>query len=345
MIGEQQKMEDNIVIAYLEQQYQNVYQCKLNIEQECQKQQIRLQNIVKFIATLQNSLDDNFESFFPRKQERESHDKIGNLEKEKEEIELKLEKLFAELQKIQSDLDKLDIVLNAERKNIKECHDTKECLNDGKSHYRNILETLDKERQRSAKYLYDEMIQLYDKMLHKIEVCSRLVNIDTMRSHKELNDMADTMNQSMQGMIKILYDIPPMSLKNMELYNIVKQELSVLEISGLKVFFEMEGKSRNLSFVVKLTIIKVLREAIDNILKYANAENVIVKIKFKETNVELLIEDDGLGFDTNSLKYSENVGVGISIMKERVFLLEGKFKIISLNGKGTKIYMAIPFEK
>jgi two-component system sensor histidine kinase DegS len=89
------------------------------------------------------------------------------------------------------------------------------------------------------------------------------------------------------------------------------------------------------------SIFRVCQEAFTNITRYALAKNVLVSINISEENILLIIEDDGIGFDTSSVQNKKSFGfLG---MKERVLSLGGKFELISSPGNGTKIIVSLPY--
>ncbi|NJO87774.1 MAG: hypothetical protein HC831_01570 [Chloroflexia bacterium] len=85
---------------------------------------------------------------------------------------------------------------------------------------------------------------------------------------------------------------------------------------------------------------RIIQEAFNNIIKHANAEQVKLILGVKNNQLNILVEDDGKGFDTSNGHL--NAGNGISNMKERVSLLGGKFRLASKPGNGTKLNISIP---
>jgi len=82
----------------------------------------------------------------------------------------------------------------------------------------------------------------------------------------------------------------------------------------------------------------IAQEALNNILRHAHAKNVSVTLKQTRQNVILEIKDDGQGF---AIKKLDNSGLGLRTMKERAMLANGKFKITSKVGAGTKIVVSV----
>ena len=82
----------------------------------------------------------------------------------------------------------------------------------------------------------------------------------------------------------------------------------------------------------------IAQEALNNIMKHANASSVTIHLKSRKTSVSLEVLDDGCGFDP---KTTGKGGMGLRIMQERVAKMDGKLFIKSFPGKGTKITVTI----
>ena len=89
-----------MIVDYLKKMHHEMYKQKLNLEREFQKKEILLKDNIKFIQTLENSLDENFESFTPRSVNQENHLKIASLVDEQKIIESELQNLRIEISKI-----------------------------------------------------------------------------------------------------------------------------------------------------------------------------------------------------------------------------------------------------
>lgn len=90
---------------------------------------------------------------------------------------------------------------------------------------------------------------------------------------------------------------------------------------------------------IKMNIYRILQEAIQNINKYAQANNVKVVLKSDESLIQLIISDDGIGFNTHTKKD----GIGIKNIQSRVARLNGKVEFKSEQKKGTSISIKIPY--
>ena len=89
-----------------------------------------------------------------------------------------------------------------------------------------------------------------------------------------------------------------------------------------------------------LVLYRVYQECITNVLRYAKANTVIVKLYKFENNISLIIQDDGIGFEINNV--DTKLHHGLLGMRERVYAQKGKLMIDSEIGMGTKTTVIIP---
>jgi signal transduction histidine kinase len=94
--------------------------------------------------------------------------------------------------------------------------------------------------------------------------------------------------------------------------------------------------------IITLNIYRIIQEALTNIVKHAEAQNVVILAGAtgKYDFYDFQITDDGIGFNTENGEY----GVGIPSMSDRVKMLGGQFKIYSKEGKGTKVVVEVPID-
>lgn len=109
--------------------------------------------------------------------------------------------------------------------------------------------------------------------------------------------------------------------------------------SAVKINFAYASGSLTINADLKLNIYRIVQEAINNILKHAEAKNATVLIKKTKQGLRIMIEDDGKGFVPNLTTYK---GIGLSNMLNRVESYNGNLTISSDPGSGCKIEIAIP---
>jgi len=94
--------------------------------------------------------------------------------------------------------------------------------------------------------------------------------------------------------------------------------------------------------IITLNIYRIIQEALTNIVKHAEAQNVVILAGAigKYDFYDFQITDDGIGFNSENGEY----GVGIPSMSDRVKMLGGQFKIDSKEGKGTRVVVEVPID-
>ena len=128
-------------------------------------------------------------------------------------------------------------------------------------------------------------------------------------------------------------------IKNIDLKELVERLLNTIkQNSSLQIDFSYSVKSTLLSDDLKLNIYRVMQEQTNNILKYAEAKNTNISITEEGDFINVIIADDGKGFDVNSPRK----GVGISNIINRIESYNGEFKIISSPGNGCEIRLSVP---
>ena len=213
-----------------------------------------------------------------------------------------------------------------------------------------MLEAQELERQRIARDLHDSTVQNLTNCVHKLEYISKIIDTDPERSKMELIMLEKNTRTVINEMREIIYNLRPMSFEDIGIDVTIERELIRLEnIGNIKINYTVNGKADdNIKPVISLTIFRIVQEACNNAIKHSKASSIDVVLNYNSNNIELSISDDGVGFDLdlydNNNPDDINSGFGLSMMKERVFLLSGKFNIKSSKNKGTIINVVVPLK-
>ncbi len=209
-----------------------------------------------------------------------------------------------------------------------------------------IIQAQEEERQRVARDIHDGPAQSMSNVVLKAEICERLIDVDMEKAKEELKQLKRIVRESLQDVRKIIYNLRPMSLDDLGLVPTLQRFLMTFQDeSSISVSFRTRGVYDDIRPVISLTVFRIIQEAISNVNKHSQAQNVAVNLEFLDRNLKLYIFDDGKGFRMEDLKSrSEDIdsGFGLFSMRERVELLSGDFEISSEPGKGTRINITIP---
>ena len=146
---------------------------------------------------------------------------------------------------------------------------------------------------------------------------------------------------------KLIYELRPTILDDFGLVAAIRWLIeNSLEVAGINIDFKAIRQERRLPPELKIAIFRVVQEAINNILRHANARNVIVSFRFEKSAIRIGVKDDGTGFDVENAINSKDRprGLGIVGMKERIELFDGTFEIHSSHVGGTEIDIEIPLK-
>ena len=96
---------------------------------------------------------------------------------------------------------------------------------------------------------------------------------------------------------------------------------------------------------IEVAVYRIVQEALTNIAKYAEANNVSVILRYRDSSLVAVIEDDGKGFDVSEVMALEDgKGLGLFGMHERASLIGGNLTIESQPGSGTSVFLEVPLE-
>lgn len=259
-----------------------------------------------------------------------------------ENYDEELKRLRSELINIEEDEEMLD-------DSIKQLKEIKKRLIDGESHDFNfginILELQEQDRKRIARDLHDSIVQNLTSLIHKCELCFRLVDMDPVRTKLELSTMSNTLKAVINEIREIIYNLKPMSLNDLGLITTVERYANQLMIDHDISVNVKYNKEIQILPVIKLSVFRIIQEACSNAIKHSDAKNIDINISYGEKSMTVTVSDNGKGFDTDSKKTCvapDYSGYGLSIMKERVYLLSGTMNIQSTINKGTVVTITVP---
>ncbi|NLV87758.1 MAG: sensor histidine kinase [Tissierellia bacterium] len=212
-----------------------------------------------------------------------------------------------------------------------------------------IIEAQEEERLRLAREIHDGPAQSLANVIVKAELCERLIELDTDRTKRELNSLKDVIRLTLKDVRKIIYDLRPMSLDDLGLIPTLERYISIFqEDTGIKVNLRTIGSINNIQSTIQIALFRITQESLSNIRKHSKATTASVSIERSLNRINLVISDDGIGFNLDDLKRGHNPinsGFGLMNIRERVELLNGSFNITSSNKMGTKISISIPLSE
>lgn len=116
--------------------------------------------------------------------------------------------------------------------------------------------------------------------------------------------------------------------------------------SQLAVTTEIDKKIPRLADKVEISVFRIAQEAFTNIHKYSHADHVLISCQMEGDYLQLVLEDNGVGFDVDAKLNRANKGqsLGLLSIKERAFLVNGLVNIHSTPEQGTRIELRVPMQ-
>jgi two-component system, NarL family, sensor kinase len=197
------------------------------------------------------------------------------------------------------------------------------------------------ERRRFSRELHDGINQLMVSVKFRIESALDKLHKGKNNVDDDLNSAKKVLNDAIQEVRRVSHDLRPRLLDEMGLKiaieNLLGQITERTQIS-IKLYYDLP--SDRLTEDIEITLYRIIQEALINVERYAGPCNVEIRLKLHEDTIQLVIKDDGHGFNAKELNFVE--GIGISNMRERVELFGGKFSYKTKPDEGVKLKAFIP---
>lgn len=205
-----------------------------------------------------------------------------------------------------------------------------------------ILDVRETERQRIAKDLHDISLQNLSHLIHKIELSSIYIDNDPIKAKLELATVEKELRHIIEEMRTVIYNMYPVYLEDLGLKITIEKSLNLMNKDGK---FTLETDIEDVSCeneLIQLSLLRLVQECCRNAIKHSKGDKLFVSLKRNENGYYIIkIKDNGLGFQEKEMD-EPDFHFGLSIMKETVYLLNGKINI-DTSENGTIIEIEIPF--
>jgi PAS domain S-box-containing protein len=202
---------------------------------------------------------------------------------------------------------------------------------------RRLLDVQETERRRLARELHDEIGQV----LTAVEISLHTVKASVEPgASSPIDEALRIVDRAIQQVRDLSLDLRPSMLDDLGLEAAIRWHLD-RQGRHVGVHTELASALAGKRFPpeIETACFRVVQEALTNVARYAGAKSVRVAIEERDGELEVVIEDDGIGFDAEAmmLRASRGGSFGIIGMCERVQLLGGRIEIDSTPGRGTRI--------
>ncbi len=200
-------------------------------------------------------------------------------------------------------------------------------------------------RKELARDLHDGPTQIVAAIMMNLQFVHKLMEREPGRVDAELNATDALAERAMHQLRTMLFDLRPVILETSGLVPALEAYSSRLtETERFAVHLQVEGEVPPLSKQARSAAFAVVQEAVVNVRKHAEAENIWVHVSCADDALRITVRDDGSGFDVASAKDSSasRGSMGMINMHERAEMIHGSFSIHSEAGKGTTVQLVAP---
>ena len=194
----------------------------------------------------------------------------------------------------------------------------------------------EKERTRIAGELHDDLgalmtnVRMHFESLKASQAPDLFDKTDTLlhEAYQKVRSIAHAKNSGVianQGLLKAVKDLAQ----------------KVSQLNGLEIQVVHHGMTNRLENSLELSIFRIIQELITNIIKHAQAKTATIHLINHGDSLNIMVEDDGLGFNPQHIS-ARSQGMGISSIDKRVNHLDGSLTIESAPGEGATVIIDIP---
>lgn len=201
-----------------------------------------------------------------------------------------------------------------------------------------VVDAQEKERSIIGKELHDNVNQILSTAKLYLEVARK-----DEKDRISLMDMSThNISEAINEIRTISRSLVPASIGDIGLVESIQDLMESIKISKtIEVSYEPHPEVDHvLTEPQKLMLFRIAQEQVNNILKHAQAQHLEFELTADAETVEMKIADDGIGFDSDAIRFKK--GVGLSNIASRAELFSGKVDIISAPGKGCTLKISVP---
>src|SRR5215207_451498 len=204
-----------------------------------------------------------------------------------------------------------------------------------------LVNAQETERQRLSRQMHDGPAQALSNFILQTEIAMRLMDVDAGQARDELNNLKSSAMGTFQKVRNFIFELRPMMLDDLGLPPTVRRYADAFkEQAGLDINVTITGHERRLEPYLEVMLFRAIQELLGNAARHSQATLVKVTVDLGEDRIRVSVDDNGRGFDTDSVQQGNSLG--LKLIRERTEMLGGSFEIDSAVGKGARILFAVP---
>lgn len=201
--------------------------------------------------------------------------------------------------------------------------------------------TLIEERQRVARDLHDAVAQKLFSLRLTADAAAALAELDPGKATAELATVRRLAAEAADELRQVVIELRPADLTGDGLPAVLGKQVDVLNrVGGTAVTLVVDGW-RRLPIEQEEAVLRVAQEALHNAMRHAAASSITVRLSAADSRAELVVEDNGVGFDVSAATRGAH-RLGLASMRERARTAGGRLSVRSRPRGGTIVTLEVP---
>ena len=208
-----------------------------------------------------------------------------------------------------------------------------------------LLRAQEGERRRVALELHDNITQLLCAVQFRSQALAESLGEGNEPGRQEAEKLRDMLGHTVREVERIAHNLRPSVLEQLGLSAALREACKEFsDRTGLNVKLSCEQLTARLGLDAELAIYRILQVALRNVEQHARASFVTVSLTQQGEFVQLVVFDNGIGFDAFGLmkKPAKKKGFGLLSIRERAAHLGGSLKLTAAHQAGTEVHVTIP---
>lgn len=206
-----------------------------------------------------------------------------------------------------------------------------------------LLKTQLEIQEQTFQYISQEIHDNIGQFISLAKLQLNTLDFRNLQSVKgQVAHSADLLTKALEDLRDLSRSLSSEIIRNNGLATAV--ELQIVQLKKLElpeVVYEVNGEYQFLDEQKEIFILRILQEAVNNIVRHSDARQVTIQLNYTQSNLSLHIADNGKGFDPAVVSHGKSSG--ISNMNKRARMIGAIFNINSTIGAGTAVNLLVPY--
>jgi signal transduction histidine kinase len=203
------------------------------------------------------------------------------------------------------------------------------------------LQAQEHERRRIAQDLHDEIGTMLSVTKLSLNQLGRTVEHNDPGSTVLVQKTRSLLDETIANVRRISRDLVPTTLERFGLVSALEELAEKASNGEVHVELSCSDKMPTLLPQLDLTLFRIAQELINNAIKHANAENIIIDLHCQPTGILLSVIDDGRGFDLDEILKDKKRGLGLRNIESRLNVIDGHVTFDVEEGRGSRIHIQV----